>query len=202
MLQSKGRTRARTWTSTSATKEKVLDAAVEVFGEHGFTAATMAEIVERSGVSVGSIYHHFGGKTEVFNAIWEDFVGLLRGRVDEVVQSARQDGETDGFELFVLGTREYLSLIWENRVQARVIAMGDTPPGFDAQRRRASRVGGDSEIAILGLGPTRRERLFGDFLLAMRNETTIALFGTKTEADAQELIDEAEKYFRRLRAGA
>ncbi|MFZ2178320.1 MAG: helix-turn-helix domain-containing protein [Rhodococcus sp. (in: high G+C Gram-positive bacteria)] len=199
MLQSKGRTRARTWTSTSATKEKVLDAAVEVFGERGFTAATMAEIVERSGVSVGSIYHHFGGKSEVFNAIWEDFVGLLRGRVDEVVQAARLEGETDGFELFVLGTREYLSLIWENRVQARVIAMGDTPPGFDAQRRRASRVGGDSEIAILGLGPTRRERLFGDFLIAMRNETTIALFGTSTEAEAEALIDETEKYFRRLR---
>ncbi len=142
MLQSKGRARARTWTSTSATKEKVLDAAVEVFGEHGFTAATMAEIVERSGVSVGSIYHHFGGKTEVFNAIWEDFVGLLRSRVDEVVQAARQGGETDGFELFVVGTREYLWLIWENRAQARVVAMGDTPPGFDVQRRRASRVGG------------------------------------------------------------
>ncbi|MFD5810237.1 TetR/AcrR family transcriptional regulator [Rhodococcus aetherivorans] len=199
MLQSKGRTRARTWTSTSATKEKVLAAAVEVFGERGFTAATMAEIVERSGVSVGSIYHHFGGKSEVFNAIWEDFVSLLRSRVDEVVQAAREDGVTDGFELFVLGTREYLSLIWENRVQARVIAMGDTPPGFDAQRRRASRVGGDSEIAILGLGPTRRERLFGDFLIAMRNETTIALFGTSTEAEAEALIDETEKYFRRLR---
>lgn len=200
MLQSKGRTRARTWTSTSATKEKVLDAAVEVFGERGFTAATMAEIVERSGVSVGSIYHHFGGKSEVFNAIWEDFVALLRGRVDEVVQAARQGGEADGFELFVLGTREYLSLIWENRVQARVIAMGDTPPGFDAQRRRASRVGGDSEIAILGLGPTRRERLFGDFLIAMRNETTIALFGTETEHEAEALIAETEKYFRRLAA--
>jgi AcrR family transcriptional regulator len=202
MLQSKGRTRARTWTSTSATKEKVLDAAVEVFGEHGFTAATMAEIVERSGVSVGSIYHHFGGKSEVFNAIWEDFVGLLRSRVDEVVQAARQGGETDGFELFVVGSREYLWLIWENRAQARVVAMGDTPPGFDVQRRRASRVGGDSEVAVLGLGPSRRERLFGDFLLAMRNETTIALFSTKAEADAQELIDEAEKYFRRLRADA
>lgn len=200
MLQSKGRTRARTWTSTSATKEKVLDAAVEVFGERGFTAATMAEIVERSGVSVGSIYHHFGGKSEVFNAIWEDFVALLRSRVDEVVQVARQGGETDGFELFVLGTREYLSLIWENRVQARVIAMGDTPPGFDAQRRRASRVGGDSEIAILGLGPTRRERLFGDFLIAMRNETTIALFVTETEHEAEALIAETEKYFRRLAA--
>ncbi|MGN5238597.1 TetR/AcrR family transcriptional regulator [Rhodococcus sp. SJ-3] len=202
MLQSKGRIRARTWTSTSATKDKVLDAAVEVFGEHGFTAATMAEIVERSGVSVGSIYHHFGGKTEVFNAIWEDFVGLLRNRVDEVVRAARQGGETDGFELFVVGTREYLWLIWENRAQARVVAMGDTPPGFDVQRRRASRVGGDSEVAVLGLGPSRRERLFGDFLLAMRNETTIALFSTKAEADAQELIDEAEKYFRRLRADA
>ncbi|MCK8669806.1 TetR/AcrR family transcriptional regulator [Rhodococcus sp. NPDC003382] len=202
MLQSKGRARARTWTSTSATKEKVLDAAVEVFSERGFSAATMAEIVERSGVSVGSIYHHFGGKAEVFNAIWQDFVGLLRSRVDEVVRTARDEGETDGFELFIIGTREYLSLIWENRAQARVVAMGDTPPGFDAQRRRASRVGSDSEIAILGLGPTRRERLFGDFLIAMRNEATIALFGTETEAEADALIAETEKYFRRLADGA
>src|SRR5690606_36679762 len=139
-------------------------------------------------------------KSEVFNAFWEDFVVLLRSCVDEGVQATGEGGETGGFELFVLGTREYLWLICENRAQARVIAMGDTPPGFDAQRRRASRVGGDSEIAILGLGPTRKERLFGDFLIAMRNETTLALFGTATEREAEALIAETEKYFRRLAA--
>ncbi|WP_067650619.1 TetR/AcrR family transcriptional regulator [Nocardia harenae] len=199
MLQSKGPAQARTWTSTSATKERILDAAVQVFGARGFTAATMAEIVERSGVSVGSIYHHFGGKAEVFNAIWENFGALLRRQVEEGIESARAAGETDPFELFIVGIRRYLRLIWENRSRARVIAMGDTPPGFDAQRRRRSRAGGDSELAILELGPSRRDRLFGDFLIAMRNETTIALFGIATEAEAESLIDETERCFRRLR---
>jgi AcrR family transcriptional regulator len=33
-----------------------------VFAARGFTAATMADIVDHSAASIGSIYHHFGGK--------------------------------------------------------------------------------------------------------------------------------------------
>jgi AcrR family transcriptional regulator len=40
----------------------ILAAALECFTEQGFAATTIEEIRERSGASIGSIYHHFGGK--------------------------------------------------------------------------------------------------------------------------------------------
>lgn len=48
--------------STEKRRRKILDAALQCFLERGFAAATAEEIRERSGASIGSIYHHFGGK--------------------------------------------------------------------------------------------------------------------------------------------
>ena len=48
--------------STEKRRRKILDAALHCFLERGFAAATAEEIRERSGASIGSIYHHFGGK--------------------------------------------------------------------------------------------------------------------------------------------
>jgi AcrR family transcriptional regulator len=43
-------------------RETILQAALECFTECGFTATTVEKIRRRSGASIGSIYHHFGGK--------------------------------------------------------------------------------------------------------------------------------------------
>jgi AcrR family transcriptional regulator len=43
-------------------QEAILSAALECFTDQGFAATTVAEIRDRSGASIGSIYHHFGGK--------------------------------------------------------------------------------------------------------------------------------------------
>ncbi len=43
-----------------------------MFTEQGFTNASIAAIVERAGSSVGSLYHHFGGKSEVFIALFQE----------------------------------------------------------------------------------------------------------------------------------
>ena len=40
----------------------ILSAALDCFTERGFAATTVEEIRNRSGASIGSIYHHFGGK--------------------------------------------------------------------------------------------------------------------------------------------
>ena len=42
--------------------DTILQAALECFSARGFAATTIEEIRERSGASIGSIYHHFGGK--------------------------------------------------------------------------------------------------------------------------------------------
>jgi AcrR family transcriptional regulator len=52
--------RVRRWAKTDDTQRRILDAATDVFGTRGFTAATMADVVAASGASIGSIYHHFG----------------------------------------------------------------------------------------------------------------------------------------------
>ncbi|MGH3216157.1 MAG: helix-turn-helix domain-containing protein, partial [Trebonia sp.] len=50
----------RQWSRTAHTQRALLDAARQVFTERGFSDASIADIVERAGSSVGSLYHHFG----------------------------------------------------------------------------------------------------------------------------------------------
>lgn len=50
-------------------KEKILNAAGEVFSQKGFDAATMQDITEKSGLSKGAIYHHFKSKEEIMQAL-------------------------------------------------------------------------------------------------------------------------------------
>ncbi|MFJ9946905.1 ScbR family autoregulator-binding transcription factor [Kitasatospora sp. NPDC091207] len=54
-----------------ATRQAVLLAAAEVFDERGYAAATMAEILERAGVTKGALYFHFHSKEELALAVIE-----------------------------------------------------------------------------------------------------------------------------------
>ncbi len=47
------------------TRERILDAAVEVVAQRGYSAASVQEIVDRSGTSKGSFYFHFHGKEKM-----------------------------------------------------------------------------------------------------------------------------------------
>ena len=47
-------------------RQRIINAAVEVFAEKGFQRATIADVVQRSGLSVGAIYTHFKGKDALF----------------------------------------------------------------------------------------------------------------------------------------
>ena len=49
-----------------ATKRALLDAAEEVFAEHGFDGASVAEIARRAGVAQGTFYIHFKDKRAAF----------------------------------------------------------------------------------------------------------------------------------------
>lgn len=58
--------------NTSVRRAAILDAALRVFTEHGFDAATIDDVRRRSGASVGSIYHHFGSKEQLAAALYAD----------------------------------------------------------------------------------------------------------------------------------
>ncbi len=56
----------------TTTRDKVLQAALECVAADGLEGTTIERIRERSGVSVGSIYHHFGGRLGILAALYVD----------------------------------------------------------------------------------------------------------------------------------
>jgi AcrR family transcriptional regulator len=69
------------------TRERILDAALDVFSSKGYHDSKMDEIVTQSGTSKGAIYFHFPNKERLFLALIDQFVNLLERRVTEAIQT-------------------------------------------------------------------------------------------------------------------
>lgn len=63
--------------SKVATRERILEAALDVFARKGYHRATVDDIVRASGTSKGGVYHHFASKETVFLALADDFAARL-----------------------------------------------------------------------------------------------------------------------------
>ena len=61
------------------TRERLRGAALELFAERGFAATTVAEIVERAGVTRRTFFRHFSDKREVF--FGDDEIPVLASRM-------------------------------------------------------------------------------------------------------------------------
>jgi AcrR family transcriptional regulator len=130
-------------TSTSnraaGTRTALLAAARDVFTASGFAEASIADVVGRAGASVGSLYHHFGGKAELYLALFEDYQSGQEARAARAVRSARAEGEQDPMALFLVGGASYLDGCWAERDLARLFLAGGGPPGFELLGRKRYR---------------------------------------------------------------
>jgi TetR/AcrR family fatty acid metabolism transcriptional regulator len=65
----------------AATRERIIEAATEVFARRGVHGTRVADIAERAGVAYGLVYHHFRNKEEILSAIfaerWAQYVAYL-----------------------------------------------------------------------------------------------------------------------------
>lgn len=61
---------------------QILNAALDVFSEHGYAAAKLDEIAHQAGVSKGTIYLYFASKDELFKALVKDIIGAQLRSVD------------------------------------------------------------------------------------------------------------------------
>jgi AcrR family transcriptional regulator len=53
------------------TRERILDAALELFRTQGYAATTMRQIAEAAGVAVGNAYYYFASKDQLILAFYE-----------------------------------------------------------------------------------------------------------------------------------
>ncbi|WP_396903713.1 TetR/AcrR family transcriptional regulator [Mycolicibacterium phlei] len=75
------------------TRSLLLDAAENVFGEKGFTAATLDDIAYAAGYTKGAIYKHFATKEDLFLAVSDRYWRRYFDNFAEVMSAASQVGE-------------------------------------------------------------------------------------------------------------
>ncbi len=73
---------------SEATRRKILDAAIDVFGEVGYASAAWGTIIERTGMTKGALYHHFDSKESLASAIIDEGSNTLLGAFRNVCGSS------------------------------------------------------------------------------------------------------------------
>ncbi len=80
------------------TRDRLLNAGLEIFGEYGFSGATTRMIAQRARVNLAAIPYHFGGKEGFYRAVVEQISGRVRGALDPLlveIQTTLAAGRTE-----------------------------------------------------------------------------------------------------------
>lgn len=96
------------------TRQRLCDAALELFAEHGFESTSIRMIAERAGVSLGLLYHYFPSKESLLQELFQQSLVLIQGCFTEAV------AEADARERIRLAIRAAVRVIREQRQFYRV----------------------------------------------------------------------------------
>ena len=143
---------------SETTRQKLLDAAIDLFNEVGYAAAGLGEIIERAGMTKGALYHHFDSKEALATAIIEQGTNLTLDAFRQVCESSSpalenlihgvfivadllvSDKKARTAEQLTRGLAEFnstASQVWSNRLDAMTTqaslagAEGDLREGLD-----------------------------------------------------------------------
>ena len=103
-----------------ATRDALIQAALELFTKRGYAGVGTEEIVTRAKVTRGALYHHFTDKRDLFRAVFERVEGELMEGI-----GARMEATDDPWELMLAGMRSFLDACEEPAVKQ--IALTDAP---------------------------------------------------------------------------
>lgn len=79
--------------SSERRRQEIMAAALACFTAKGFSDTTMSDIQERSGASMGSIYHHFESKERLGAALYLEGLQSVHGTIRDVIANTPQAEE-------------------------------------------------------------------------------------------------------------
>jgi AcrR family transcriptional regulator len=176
-----------------ATRAHIVDVAMQLFATHGYDATSIEAVLAESGVSRGSLYHHFAGKDALFLAVLEAVGARLTEQTTTALAEAR-----DPVEILRIGSLQWIRQAGDPVVQQ--IMLIDAPAVLGWQRWREldeqSTLGfirsAIAYAADAGSVDERHVDVFAHIVLAAANEVAmmIALAG-----DSAAAIEEVESAF-------
>jgi TetR/AcrR family transcriptional regulator, regulator of cefoperazone and chloramphenicol sensitivity len=106
------------------TRDKILNAAGEVFAEQGFEGATIRSITERAGVNVAAVNYHFRDKAELYTLVVLDACSARAAWRDAIVEAT--DSPEERLRSLIFHFLQYLldpeRPAWKRRLMAREMA--------------------------------------------------------------------------------
>jgi AcrR family transcriptional regulator len=116
---------------TEATRGALLAAGRRLFAEHGYEGVSAEEVVRAAGVTRGALYHHFGGKAELLDAVYEQLEREVTERIARVVLGSELESPLEAMRA---GVGAFLDECAEPEV--RQIALHDAPAVLGWERWR------------------------------------------------------------------
>jgi AcrR family transcriptional regulator len=166
----------RAGSQAEGARERILDAALDLFGERGLTGTTVRDIAARAKVNVAAISYHFGGKDELYRAVAETVIGSIETRVRSRVAylfdrpPADRDSALIALENFAVTMIDVIVGPEEMRRVARFIIREQMQPTFafeilfGVMSRLHGAATGPMALAT-GLDPNGREAMLRVFLV-------------------------------------
>jgi TetR/AcrR family transcriptional regulator, regulator of cefoperazone and chloramphenicol sensitivity len=110
--------------SEENTRDKILNAAGEVFAEYGFEGATIRAITERAEVNVAAVNYHFRDKAELYNRVVVDACSARAAWRDTMAKPT--DSPEERLRTLISHFLEYMlgpdRPAWKRRLMAREMA--------------------------------------------------------------------------------
>ena len=119
---------------SASTKRALVEVAEELFTDHGYASTSLDAIVAGARVTKGALYHHFGGKQALFEAVFE----RVETDASKAINRALR-GQRDPWEKALGGLRAFLEVVQEPRYRRIVIQEGPSVLGYERYREREER---------------------------------------------------------------
>lgn len=123
---------------SGATRDALIEAARALFAERGYADVGTEEIVRAAGVTRGALYHHFDGKRELFEAVYERVEIELAERI---AAGALESGAAAPLDAMRAGAEMFLRACTEPEAQRIALLDGPSVLGWDRWREIAAEHG-------------------------------------------------------------
>lgn len=169
-------------------REAVIEAARDLFVERDYDRVSIAQILERSGVSRGALYHHFATKLDLFVAVYKASETRVIGQI-----AARMAGSSNPFEALLDGAKAYLRLCETDEEFRRIgLTQSRAVLGWERWRTAASELGIAVVLALVSAAieagelPPQDPETVAQILLGALIEAAMLIVTAENRAAARE----------------
>jgi TetR/AcrR family fatty acid metabolism transcriptional regulator len=113
------------------TKERILDAALNIFSNKGYYGTAVDEIVEEANTSKGSMYFHFPNKEQLFLALVDQFANVLERNVTTAIEQSPK-----GMERVQIAVENVLNTFGKYRRPAKILLVQAVGLGSVFEKKR------------------------------------------------------------------